>query len=144
MKYLIDTHVCLWAVAEKQKLSNHVTNIPEDPIIEIFYSQVSLMEIAIKFKVGKLPDFEVSLNTFNDTLQQKGFKMMPVTISQLSAYFNCNFFSDHHRDPFDRCLLAIAYCEQLEIITKDEKYQLYSNIVKMFGNFEGKISTGLF
>lgn len=120
MKYLIDTHVCLWAVAEKQKLSAHVEAILENPEIEILYSQVSLLEIAIKFQAGKLPDFEVTLEILNDTLQQKGFTILPLTNKHLSAYFNCNFFSEEHRDPFDRCL-----------ITKDAKFQLYKNKVNI-------------
>lgn len=55
MRYLIDTHVCLWAVAEKHKLSARVKEILENPENEILYSQVNLLEIAIKFQVGRLP-----------------------------------------------------------------------------------------
>lgn len=47
MRYLIDTHVCLWAVAEKHKLSARVKEILENPENEILYSQVNLLEIAI-------------------------------------------------------------------------------------------------
>lgn len=131
MKYLIDTHVCLWAVAEKQKLSTRVTEILEDPEIEIMFSQVSLFEIAIKFKTGKLPDFRVNLETFNDALLEKGFTNLPITNKHLSAYFNCNFFSEQHRDPFDRLLLAIAAYEQVDLITKDEKFQLYAKRINI-------------
>ena len=123
MKYLIDTHVCLWAVAEKQKLSARVKEILENPEIEIIYSQISLLEIAIKYKTGKLSDFKITLDEFDDTLQQKGFILQRITNEHLVAYFNCNFFSDQHRDPFDRCLIAIANFEQADFITKDEKFQ---------------------
>ena len=53
MRYLIDTHICLWAVAEKHKLSALVKEILENPENEILFSQVSLLEIAIKFQGGK-------------------------------------------------------------------------------------------
>lgn len=127
MKYLIDTHVCLWAVAEIHKLSSTVKENLENPENEILYSQVSLLEIAIKFQVGKLPDFKVTLEVFNNFLQQKGFTIMPLSEKHLFRYFSCNFFTDHHRDPFDRCLVAIADSEQVGIITNDEKFQLYKN-----------------
>ena len=131
MRYLIDTHVCLWAVAEKHKLSARVKEILENPENEILYSQVSLLEIAIKFQVGKLPDFKVSLDKFNDFLQQKGFTMLPLEDKHLFAYFNCSFFTDQHRDPFDRCLVAIADCEQVGTITNDEKFQLYKSKINI-------------
>lgn len=127
MRYLIDTHVCLWSVAEIHKLSGRVKEILENPENEILYSQVSLLEIAIKFQVGKLPDFKVSLDKFNDFLQQKDFTTLPLSDNHLFAYFSCDFFNDNHRDPFDRCLVAIAYFEQIGIITNDEKFQLYKN-----------------
>jgi PIN domain nuclease of toxin-antitoxin system len=102
MKYLIDTHVCLWAVAESHKLSSTVKDILENPEHVIFYSQVSLFEIAIKFKTGKLPDFKIRLEEFNTVLQEKGFTFQPLTNEYLFAYFNTDFFSEIHKDPFDR------------------------------------------
>jgi len=84
MKYLIDTHVCLWAVAESHKLSSTVKDILENPEHIILYSQVSLFEIAIKFKTGKLPDFKITLDEFNIVLQQKGFTFQPLTNEHLS------------------------------------------------------------
>lgn len=127
MRYFIDTHVCLWAVAEKHKLSARVKEVLENPENEILYSQVSLLEIAIKFQVGKLPDFKVPLETFNNFLQQKGFVVLPLSDQHFFAYFSCSFFTEQHRDPFDRCLVAIADCEQTGIVTNDEKFQIYKN-----------------
>jgi PIN domain nuclease of toxin-antitoxin system len=60
-KFLIDTHVCLWAVAETDKLSIHVKEILQNPENVILFSQISLLEIAIKFQTGKLPHFNVTL-----------------------------------------------------------------------------------
>jgi len=132
MKYLIDTHVCLWAVAESHKLSSIVKDILENPEHVIFYSQVSLFEIAIKFKAGKLPDFKISLEEFNAVLQQKGFTFQPLTNEHLFVYFNANFFSELHKDPFDRCLAATAYAEKTSFITKDDKFQLYKESIEIF------------
>jgi PIN domain nuclease of toxin-antitoxin system len=129
MRYLIDTHVCLWAFAEKQKLSTRVKEILENFENEILYSQLSLLEIAIKFRVGKLPGFKLSLEQFNDFLQEKGFTHLPLEDKHLFAYFNCNFFSEEHRDPFDWCLVAIADTLQVALITNDEKFHLYKNSI---------------
>lgn len=123
--------MCLWAVAEKQKLSVHVKEILENPEIEVLYSQVSLLEIAIKFRTGKVPDFNITLEILNDTLQQKGFTLQRISNEHLFSYFNCNFFSEEHRDPFDRFLIAIADFEKADLITKDEKFQLYKDRVKI-------------
>lgn len=127
MKYLIDTHVCLWSVAETQKLSPRVKDILEDANNEILYSQISLLEIAIKFQTGKLPHFDVSLTAFNNILQHKGFALLSLTNEHLFAYFNNTYFSDEHRDPFDRGLIAIADAESVAFIKKDEKFELYKS-----------------
>ena len=131
MRYLIDTHVCLWAVADKHKLSAHVKEILENPENEILYSQVSLLEIAIKSQVGKLPDFKITLEEFNNFLLQKSFANLPLSDKHLFAYFNCSFFTDQHRDPFDRCLVAISDSKQIGKITNDEKFQLYKDRIEI-------------
>ena len=131
MKYLIDTHVCLWAVAESYKLSPAVKDVLENPGNEILYSQISLFEIAIKFKTGKLPDFKITLEEFNTVLQKKGFTLQPLTNEHLFSYFTANYFSDLHKDPFDRCLAAIASSEKIPFITKDDKFQLYESAIEI-------------
>lgn len=81
--------------------------------------------------MGKLPDFEISLEEFNTFLQQKGFSNLPLSDKHLIAYFSCSFFTDQYRDPFDRCLVAISDSEQIGIITNDEKFQLYKNTIEV-------------
>jgi PIN domain nuclease of toxin-antitoxin system len=55
MKYLLDTHVCLWAVSDKRKLSSVARKILEDIEADILVNQISLWEIAIKYRLGKFP-----------------------------------------------------------------------------------------
>ena len=131
MRFLIDTHVCLWAVAEKHKLSGRSREALEDLKNEIYFSQVSLLEIAIKFQTGKLANFNVSLPVFNDALLKMGFILLPIKNDHLYTYFSTNLFSENHRDPFDRYLLATAAYEHCGIITKDEKFQFYNNSVEI-------------
>lgn len=103
----------------------------EDTGNEILCSQISLFEIAIKRQAGKFDEFTISLDEFYNTLVNKGFSFLPLHNAHLSAYFNAGIFKDAHRDPFDRCLLAIAMIENAAIITKDEKFQLYKDTLKI-------------
>lgn len=131
MKYLLDTHVCFWAVFEKGKLSPTVTAILEDTRMEIMVSQVSLWEIAIKYRLGKFPEFNSTLTEFIETVAKAGFTVLPLKNEHLIAYFNFSFFTEEHKDPFDRLLLVTADVEKAGFVTKDEKFNAYKNRVSI-------------
>lgn len=127
MRYLIDTHVCLWALFEEQKLSTRIKAILLDSAPEIFVSRISLFEIAIKHQVGKLPDLKVNLSRVIQEILTNGMLLLPISDDHLAAYFNCSFFHPDHKDPFDRLLIATADFEKMAFITKDEKFDAYKN-----------------
>lgn len=131
MKYLLDTHICLWAVSDKSKLSFAVQEIIQDTEAEILVSLVSLWEIAIKYRLGKFPEFNVSLTEFIDSIAKSGFEILPLKNEHLIAYFNFSHFSDNHKDPFDRLLLVIADFENAGFVTKDEKFDAYKEGVNI-------------
>lgn len=124
MNYLLDTHVCIWAIAEQAKLSSKVKEILQDAENQFWISKISLFEIAIKLKIGKLPEFKTSLSEFINSIYLSGYEMVPVKNEHFETYINIDF-DEAHRDPFDRYILACAYFENMAIITKDEKFQLY-------------------
>ncbi len=130
MDYLIDTHVCLWAIADKEKLSAKVRSILEDMRTKILVSQVSLLEVAIKIKVGKLNEFEVSMPEFVDAILATGFELLLLKNEHFFTYSNFDF-PEQHRDPFDRMLISIAQFENATLISKDEHFRLYSDKVKI-------------
>jgi len=130
MKYLIDTHVCLWAIANKEKLSLKVRDILEDFKTQILLSQVSLMEITIKLQLGKLKDFEVSLPEFIDAVTNTGFEILPLKNEHFLTYLKFDF-PERHRDPFDRFLIATSLFEGASLISKDEKFKMYANKLKI-------------
>jgi PIN domain nuclease of toxin-antitoxin system len=130
MEYLIDTHVCIWAIADKEKLSVPVREILENTGNKILLSQASLYEIAVKLSVGKIPGFEVSITEFIESVYATGFEIVPIKNEHIIAYTNFNFREDH-RDPFDRLLIAASFFEKTPFITKDEKFQNYSDRVKI-------------
>ena len=95
----------------KEKLSSSAKIILENPETKIFISQISFWEIAIKYQIGKLPDFNVSLEDFISAVSAAGFNILPLKNEHLVTYFNCSYFSNDHRYPFDRLLIATADCE---------------------------------
>ena len=86
------------------------------------------MEISIKLKLGKLPDFIVSIEYITNQLLSDGFTILPVLNNHIFSYQSIPFFEDH-RDPFDRFLLATALSEQIPIISADEKFVLYRPLI---------------
>ncbi len=108
MNYLLDTHVCIWAIAEQVKLSSKVKEILQNPENQFWVSKISLFEIAIKLKIGKLPEFKPSLSEFINSIYLSGYEMLLVKDEHFETYNNINF-EEAHRDPFDRYILASAY-----------------------------------
>ena len=131
MRYLLDTHVCFWAVYEKAKLSDSVSSIIQDTGNEILVSPVSFWEIAIKYRLGKFSEFNTDLAEFIEAVIKSGFTILPVKNEHLTAYFNYLYFSDSHKDPLDRLLLVTAAFEEASFITKDAKFDLYKERVEI-------------
>ena len=120
MRYLLDTHALLWALGEPTTLSPQAGDIIADPTNLIFVSVASLWECAIKASIGKLdlPD------DFFDAIDETGYEVLPIHIPHLTRYRSLPM---HHRDPFDRILVAQAQAEALTLITRDPeiaKYQI--------------------
>ncbi len=126
MNYLLNTHACIWAIAEPIKLSTTVRDILQNPGNHFWVSKISLFEVVIKLKIGKLPEFNLSFPEFVRSVYLSGYELLPVKEEHLEAYNTINF-AELHRDPFDRYLLASAYFEKLAIITKDEKFMHYTD-----------------
>jgi PIN domain nuclease of toxin-antitoxin system len=94
----------------------------------MFVSQISLMELSIKLKLGKLPEFIVSIEYITEQLLSDGFTILPLTNNHIFSYQSIPFFEEH-RDPFDRSLLATAFSEKMPVISIDEKFLLYPPLI---------------
>jgi len=115
--YLIDTHVLLWLDQKPDRLSQRLLDLLRDPSNEVYCSAVSLWEIAIKQSVGKL----VFAGTLPD-LTRYGFAELPVRARDAEAVRHLPM---HHRDPFDRMLVAQAMAENLVLVTGDRQMLAY-------------------
>jgi len=118
MNCLLDTHVLLWWLNDDRSLSVKCTEAITNGRNVIFVSAVTIWEIQIKHAIGKLdlPDH------FEATLKQEPFEFLDVTPTHAFAVGRLPM---HHRDPFDRMLIAQAQIENLTLITRDMQFRHY-------------------
>ncbi len=133
MKYLLDTQIAIWSMEDHPNIKGPIRDILENPINTLYVSLISLIEISIKFKLGKLPQFMMSVEDVTKQMLNDGFELLPVEPGQIYAYQSIPLYEDH-RDPFDRMLLAVALYEQIPIISSDEKFERYKSLVPVLLN----------
>lgn len=117
-RLLIDTHVLLWWLSDDPSLGEKAKAIVADPRNEIVVSAASTWEIAIKQNLGKL----TAPLGLAGIAEEEGFLPLPISLFHGEQ---AGYLPDHHKDPFDRMLIAQAQSEGLEIVTSDEKFQRY-------------------
>jgi PIN domain nuclease of toxin-antitoxin system len=118
MRFLVDTHALLWALGEPSTLSREARDALADPSNLVVVSSASLWECAIKASIGKLDLPE----DFFDSIPEAGYEVMPIGISHLNVYRTLPM---HHRDPFDRMLVAQARADALTLISRDPDIAKY-------------------
>lgn len=122
MRILIDTHVFIWWTSDSQKLSLAVYNLLTNPKTQVILSVVSIWEMQIKLSLGKLELKTALPELVEDEVKQNRIELLPLDLSHIYALSN---LPNHHRDPFDRLLIAQAKSEELVIISIDEKFDGY-------------------
>ncbi len=120
-KYLIDTHVLIWMAQQPENLSVLSKGILESAN-ELFLSQVSVWEMAIKIKAEKL-NIVADLSWFIQSSIEK-YKLEVLQIS-LPHIYHTQQLPLHHRDPFDRLLIAQSMSENIPIISSDDVFDVY-------------------
>ena len=131
MRYLVDTQIMIWTLISPEKLTAQVKQILESN--EIFVSQISLFEIAIKQKIGKLPELDLPIKQLVERMKLDNFILLPLSVDHFDAYSKVPLL-ENHRDPFDRLLLAIAISEDMPIISADGNFEYYSPQVCLIKN----------
>src|SRR5258708_9027 len=114
MKLLLDTHLLLWAAGEPRWLSKHARTLIDNPGNELFFSAASLLEVAIKSRLGR-EDFEVAARLRRGLLDN-GYCELPIISDHVMATESLPLI---HKDPFDRILVAQATVEGVTLLTVD-------------------------
>ena len=118
MNLLLDTHVLLWWLDDHPLLSEEARVAISDGRNLVFVSAATIWEIRIKQALGKLDIPE----DFQRALEGESFEMLDITFAHAYAVGD---LPDHHRDPFDRMLIAQAGVEGLTLITRDARFSQY-------------------
>ncbi|MCL1864607.1 MAG: type II toxin-antitoxin system VapC family toxin [Spirochaetes bacterium] len=121
MKYLLDTHVVLWIAENSPYLTDKVKKVILDKNTEKYVSIVSAWEVAIKLGTNKLR-LDGGLMEFFRMIDDNGFFILSLEREylQLLSVLPC-----HHKDPFDRLIVATAITENMILITTDENLYKY-------------------
>jgi PIN domain nuclease of toxin-antitoxin system len=123
MRLLLDTHGLLWFIAGSSRLSQHVRDLIEGPENEKLVSIASLRELAIKLSLGKL-DLDFPLDEFvSEQVLDGGFELLDIHVEHVAMVATLPF---HHRDPFDRLLIAQSLADDLPILSADAAFEAYS------------------
>jgi PIN domain nuclease of toxin-antitoxin system len=122
MKLLLDTHALLWFIGNDSQLSATARENIENPAHDKFVSAASLWEIAVKLSLEKLKLPRPFDEVFPQQLEVNGFELLPISCVQLNQLAALPF---HHRDPFDRLLIAQALADGMTIVTRDPAFSKY-------------------
>lgn len=121
MKYLLDTHVLLWAAMDSSSLSSKARKLIEDAENELFFSAASLWEIVIKSNIGR-KDFEVNPQVLRRNLVENGYNELAITTNHALSVSTLPLI---HHDPFDRILIAQSIYEEITLLTHDKQVLKY-------------------
>jgi PIN domain nuclease of toxin-antitoxin system len=118
LRLLLDTNAYIWAIARPSELSTAARQATEDPENQRFVSVVALWEMTVKLSVGKL---SLPAN-YMDGVDHIGATLLPITVPHLRQVQSLPL---HHRDPFDRMMIAQAMVDGLTIVTRDRALRAY-------------------
>jgi PIN domain nuclease of toxin-antitoxin system len=122
VRLLLDTAVFVFAIQSPERLSRRAQAVLKNPANVRELSSVSLTEIAVKTTLGKL---DISAAMVRQALEDLDVRVLPFTAEHAFHLFD---LAAHHRDPFDRQIIAQALAEEIPIITSDEKFSFYKEL----------------
>jgi PIN domain nuclease of toxin-antitoxin system len=126
MKFLLDTHLLLWAAAEPRRLSKQARALIDNPDNDLLFSAASLWEVAIKRGLGR-EDFKVDARLLRRGLLDNGYGELPIISDHVVAI---DSLPPIHKDPFDRILVAQATVEGVTLLTVDSAVSQYPGPIK--------------
>ena len=122
MRLLLDTAAFIYAIETPERLSKRALSALQNPENVLELSTISITEIAVKSALDKL---KLSADATQRAIQDLDIRVTSYTIEHALRLFAVPL---HHRDPFDRQIISQALCEQVPVVTPDEKFQLYKGL----------------
>jgi len=122
MKLLLDTHVFIWWDSEPAKLSKKALALCSDPGNTLLLSVASAWEMQIKMQLGKMKLAFPLQDIIREQQKDNGVQVIPVELEHVLALQS---LPSHHKDPFDRLLIAQARAESAVLVTKDKTFSKY-------------------
>ena len=116
MRLLLDTHALLWAAEGNSRLTARAAEILDALDSDKLVSVISVYEICLKHRLGKLPRVAALVNRFEAVLLESGCTLLPVTFAHARE---AGLLSMEHKDPFDRMLIAQARIERVPIVSNE-------------------------
>lgn len=121
MRLLLDTHALLWWLSDDPRLEQRARTLIADPDTTVLTSAVSLWEIVVKVRIGKL---EADIEAIVKTIELQGFTTLPIDPAHLATLAGLRRLPDH-RDPFDHLLIAQAIAEGATLVSEDRNMPRY-------------------
>jgi PIN domain nuclease of toxin-antitoxin system len=122
MRLLLDTHILIWAVERPSQLSQLARELLEDPANDLMVSAGTVWEIAIKVGLTKLTLSLSYQQWMNQALSDLNATILPITVEYAAVQAS---LPNHHRDPFDRLLVAQAQVEAIPLVSSDAIFDQY-------------------
>lgn len=122
MKVLVDTNAVIWAVDQPARLGKHAVSVLEDPANQLLLSAATIWEISIKVGLKKL-DLSLPYRSWiTQVIADLGMSTLPITTDYADMQIQ---LPSHHRDPFDRLIVAQAMVEKIPIVSSDATLEKY-------------------
>lgn len=121
MKYLLDTHAMIWFFENDKQLPEKIRSVISDGNNIIYASIASIWEIAIKVGLGKL-ELTLTTDMIFEQIEKDDFILLAITNEPINIV---QTLPHHHRDPFDRMIIAQAKAENCTVITRDAAFDAY-------------------
>ena len=123
MKLLLDTHALIWWLAGDGALSARAREAIEDEANSVAVSAASAMEVATKFRIGKLPGAALLAQDFETIVAAQGFIELPITVRHARIAGEMNIA---HKDPFDRLLIAQSQADGMVLVSNEALFDSFA------------------
>jgi PIN domain nuclease of toxin-antitoxin system len=123
MRVLLDTHAFLWLITDDDRLSGNARQTFLNTENSLFFSAASLWEICLKKSLGKISLKDGWLQAIQEEMEINTIQWLPIEMTHCAEVTELPF---HHRDPFDRMLIAHAIAEEMKLLSRDSRLANYA------------------